>query len=342
MEIKKGLALVFVVLGLVTASYGKQADDSDEATERRGRIFAMPFSEEKFQQHRDERSEKQKTKQTGDRIHFKCCYPTPAKEDDTKNLYFDLAVGMIKYNIPKTTVVNALGGSDTVSLIHASLLPMVRGGMGIEFVGVKCITNDEHTTRARLGLEVSFAKRGNNAVETLYTGAASTAPVILGTQDVTRGELMVLASYDLVRDLFALDGGLGLVGGALKDFSLYQPPTTGSEAILASYYTGQTIKPNKASFGGFIGATLCHRFKSTERVRLDFSYRCVFNTVTYGTTIYQYQPGINANQTYQNGFSMGTNPVPAPGVTPQIPVLQAQPKFKIRAQEIAFGIVAEF
>lgn len=335
MEIKKGLGLVLLVLGVAISSQAKQVDaEESELCERRGRIFAAPYSEQRYQEHCDERSERQKTKQSGDRRHFPFCYPSPAMEDDSKKLYFDLAVGMIKYNMPTTTIVNAGGGSDTVSLAHAPLIPMIRGGMGIEFIGLPCITNDEHTTRARLGLQVTFGKKGGNAIETLYTGTATTTPLLNGAQGVTRGELMTLFSYDLIRDFFALDAGFGVVGGALKDFSLYQQPTTGSEAILPAYFTGQTLKAKKASFGGFIGATLCYRFQSIDRLRLDFSYRCVFNSVSYETKINQTFPGNSANQLYVNGFSVTRTGGDA--------VLLAQPKFKVRAQEMAFGIVAEF
>ncbi len=342
MEIKKGLGLVLLVLGMVAVSQARQtdADDADQrmSDDRRGRVFAAPYSEERYQEHqeekREERSEKQKTKQSGDRRHFPFCYPCPAMEDEAKKLYFDLAVGMIKYTMPKTTVINAGGGADTVSLTHAPLIPMIRGGMGVEFIGLRCLTDDENTTRARLGLQVTFGKKNGHAIETLYTGTASTTPLLNGTQDVTRGELMTLFAYDLIRDLFSLEGGFGVVGGALKDFNLYQQPTSGSDVILSSYFTGQTLKAQKASFGGFVGATLCYRFKHTDRLRLDFSYRCVFNSVSYQTRIYQTQPGINASQTYQNGFSLTQS-----GSVVNLP---SEPKFKVRAQEMAFGIVAEF
>ena len=341
MKIKKGLELILLVLGMVVVSQARQTDDEVDqrmSSDRRGRVLAAPFSAERYEEHRkekyEERSERQKTKQSSDHRLFSFSYSCPAIEDEAKKLYFDLALGMIKYTMPKTTVINLGGGADTVSLTNASLIPMIRGGMGIEFIGLRCLTDDENTTRARLGLQVTFAKKNGHAIETLYTSTSSSTPLLNGAQDVTRGELMTLFSYDLIRDLFSLECGFGVVGGALKDFSLYQQPKRGSDVILASYYTGQTIKPKKASFGGFVGATLCYRFKNTDRLRFDFSYRCVFNSVSYQTTIYQMQPGINASQVYQNGFSLSQS-----GSVLNLPV---QPKFKVRAQEMAFGIVAEF
>lgn len=351
MEIKKGLGLILLVLGIVTTVEAKRTalrsmDDTNSADDEpvmvkkqsvktvKVSVASSNNSSEKISQKKSSNKKMDQSKKGP----F-CCYfdITPATENAAKKLYVDLAVGMIKYNMPTITLINAIGGHDTVSLEHSSLLPMIRGGMGVELIGVPCCKfhddEEDKTTRARVGWQVLYAKK-NGAIETYYTNTGHTTPNLLGLQDVERGEFMAVFSYDLLRDKFSIEGGLGVVGGALKDFELFQPAATGSTVIEPSLYTGQRLTPRKAAFGGFVGANLAHRFKTADRVLVEFGYRAVFSSVHYRTTIYQDQPGSYANQIYQNGFSVSQTAGNA--------VLSVEPKFKVRAQEITFGVVAEF
>jgi|GEM_PF-2845106 len=342
---KKKLRLVLVVLGMMTAVEAKRTalrstgemDSADEVvsvvdqpSKHKSMVSVSSESSKKCK----ERERKQARMSAADSKDGQLCFSiTPDAEDRSKKLYTDLAVGFIKYSMPTITMVNALGGNNTVSLQHSSLLPMVRGGMGVELVGLPCISNKEKTTRARIGWQALYAKK-NAAIETTFTSSSTTIPTLLGLQDVQRGEFMAVFSYDLLRDMLSIEGGMGVVGGALKDFELFQPPVTNSTVTLPSYYTGQRLVPRKANFGGFIGANLAHRFECADRILLEVGYRCVFSSVKYHTTIYQDQPGLLALQAFQNGFALSQTAGNA--------ILPAQPKFKVRANEITFGIVAEF
>ena len=349
---KKRLRLVLVVLGIMTTIEAKRTalrstgemDSADEAmsvvdksSEKKLMVSASSESPKKCKER--ERKEA-RMGSAGPKKGQWCLFNvTPDTEDRSKKLYADLAVGFIKYTMPKITMLNAIGGTNTVSLQHSSLLPMVRGGMGVEIIGLPCISNGRNkddvtqTTRARIGWQALYAKK-NAAVETIYTSSSTTTPILLGLQDVERGEFMAVFSYDLLRDKLSLEGGMGVVGGALKDFALFQPPVTDSTVTLPSFYMGQYLKPRKANFGGFIGVNLAHRFECADRVLLEIGYRCVFSSVKYQTTIYQTQPGLLATDPVQNAFLMAQTAGNA--------VLLAQPKFKVRANEVTFGIVAEF
>ena len=343
---KKRLRLALVVLGMITMVEAKRTalremDDADESVvvEEAPVKKVKDLSKESPKKCRErERKEARRIAEPKDDV--RCFFKiTPDEEDRSKKLYADLAVGFIKYSMPTITMRNAIGGENTVSLQHASLMPMVRGGMGVEIIGVPCISNgrnkdDVHqTTRARVGWQALYAKK-NAAIETIYTSSSTTTPTLLGVQDVERGEFMAVFSYDLLRDKLSLEGGLGVVGGALKDFALFQPPVTDSTVTLPSYYMGQYLKPRKANFGGFIGVNLAHRFECADRVLLEVGYRCVFSSVKYHTTVYQNQPGLLATDPVQNGFLMAQTAGNA--------VLPAQPKFKVRSNEVTFAIVAEF
>jgi hypothetical protein len=341
---KRKLGLVLLVLGIITTIEAKrtslrsteEVDEVDEVAvveEQPHHKVRMSSSQPSKKERERERKEARKKVAEPKKNSWSFFDVSPQKEERAKRLYSDLAVGFIKYTMPKITLVNAINVDNTVSLEHASVMPMIRGGMGVELVGLPCLMDKEKTTRARIGWQALYAKK-NAAVETLFVNSSSTVPTLLGIQDVERGEFMAVFSYDLVRDIFSLEGGMGVVGGALKDFELFQPPVTGSTVIVPSYYTGQRLVPHKANFGGFIGANLCHRFKDSDRLLFEVGYRCVFSSVKYHTTIYQDQPGILANQVFQNGFSASQTGLNA--------VLPSEPKFKVRAQEISFGIVAEF
>lgn len=341
---KKRLRLVLVVLGSITTieaqrtalrSMGEMESVEVVSASCEKKVFVCNSSESPKKCKERERKEARSNVVESKEGHWCVFNITPDKEDRTKKLYADLAVGFIKYTMPNITMLNALGGTNTVSLQHSSLLPMIRGGMGVELVGLPCITNKDKTTRARIGWQALYAKK-NAAIETIFTSSASVTdvPVLSGLQDVERGEFMAVFSYDLLRDKFSIEGGMGVVGGALKDFELFQPPVVGSTVTLPSYYNGQRLVPYKANFGGFIGANLAHRFECADRVLLEIGYRCVFSSVKYHTQIYQDQPGLLALQAFQNGFSLSQTAGNA--------LLPARPKFKVRAQEITFGIVAEF
>lgn len=346
---KRKLGLALLVLGVITTIEAKrtslrsteEVEDADETMavveeqlhEKVMMASSQPSRKSKERQRREERKEARKNSVEPKKDQWSFFDVSPDKEDKTKRLYTDLAVGFIKYTMPSITLVNAINVDNTVSLEHSSVMPMIRGGMGVELVGLPCLMDKEKTTRARIGWQALYAKK-NAAVETTFVNPTSAIPTLLGIQDVERGEFMAVFSYDLVRDIFSLEGGMGIVGGALKDFELFQPPVTGSTVILPSYYTGQRLVPHKANFGGFIGANVCHRFKDSERLLFEFGYRCVFSSVKYRTTIYEEQPGILANQIFQNGFAAAQTGANA--------ILPAEPKFKVRAQEISFGIVAEF
>ncbi len=342
---KKRLRLVLVVLGMITVAEAKrtalrETDNADEVVVEEAPVKKVKDLSEESPKKCKERERKEARKMVEPKDACSRFFSiTPDKEDRAKKLYADLAVGFIKYNMPNITMRNAIGGTNTVSLQHSSLLPMIRGGMGVEIIGLPCISNGrnkddvEQTTRARIGWQVLYAKK-NAAIETIYTSSSTTTPTLLGVQDVERGEFMAVFSYDLLRDKLSLEGGMGVVGGALKDFALFQPPVTGSTVTLPTYYMGQYLKPRKANFGGFIGVNLAHRFECADRVLLEFGYRCVFSSVKYHTTIYQNQPGLLATAAAQNAFLMAQTAGNA--------VLPAQPKFKVRANEITFGIVAEF
>ncbi len=347
---KKRLRLALVVLGMITTIEAKRTslrscnggndvvivEEYSEA-----RVVAEP-SKKSLKKHKErEYKEKKHHENTIEKKGRWLVFDdkAPDKEDRAKKLYTDLAVGFIKYTMPEVTMFNAIGGTNTVTLEHSSLLPMVRGGMGVEIIGLPCISNGRNkddvpqTTRARIGWQALYAKK-NAAIETIYTSSSTTTPTLLGLQDVERGEFMAVFSYDLLRDMLSLEGGMGVVGGALKDFALFQPPVTDSTVALPSFYMGQYLKPRKANFGGFIGVNLAHRFECANRVLLEVGYRCVFSSVKYHTTVYQNQPGLLTTAAVQNAFLMAQTAGNA--------VLPAEPKFKVRAQEITFGIVAEF
>jgi hypothetical protein len=343
---KKRLRLVLVVLGMITTLEAKRTalremDDADEMVIEEVTVKTTTYVSQESPKKCKERERKEARSMVEPKDDYVCCLfdVSPDKEDRSKKLYADLAVGFIKYSMPTITMRNAIGGTNTISLEHSSLLPMIRGGMGVEIIGVPCISNGRNkdnvaqTTRVRIGWQALYAKK-NAAIETIYTSSSTTAPTLLGLQDVERGEFMAVFSYDLLRDKLSLEGGMGIVGGGLKDFALFQPRVTGSTVALPDFYMGQYLKPRKANFGGFIGVNLAHRFECADRVLLEFGYRCVFSSVKYHTTIYQNQPGSLATAPAQNAFLMAQTVGNA--------VLPAQPKFKIRANEITFGIVAEF
>ena len=347
---KKRLRLVLVVLGMMKTIEAKRTalrstgemDSTDEvmpvvkeSSKKKVMVSASSESPKKCK----ERERKEARRNETPKEHYCFFKVSPDTEERSKKLYADLAVGFIKYSMPTITMRNAIGGSNTVSLQHASLLPMIRGGMGVEIIGLPCLSNGRNkddvaqTTRARIGWQALYAKK-NAAIETIYTSSSTTTPTLLGVQDVERGEFMAVFSYDLLRDKLSIEGGMGVVGGALKDFALFQPPVAGSTVTLPNLYMGQYLKPRKANFGGFIGVNLAHRFECADRVLLEVGYRCVFSSVKYLTTVYQTQPGLLATDPVQNAFLMAQTAGNA--------VLFAQPKFKVRANEITFGIVAEF
>jgi len=343
---KKRLRLVLVVLGMMATIEAKrtalrstgEVDSADEVksvvegSSEKKVIVSVPLESPKKCKER-ERKEARMSSTVPSEGRWCLFNVSPDTEDRSKKLYADLAVGFIKYSMPKITMLNAIGGTNDVSLQSSSLLPMVRGGMGVELVGLPCISDKDKTTRARIGWQALYAKK-NAAIETIYTSSSTTTPTLLGLQDVERGEFMAVFSYDILRDMLSLEGGMGVVGGALKDFALFQPPVTDSTVTLPSFYMGQYLKPRKANFGGFIGVNLTHRFECADRVLLEVGYRCVFSSVKYHTTIYQNQPGLLTTAAVQNAFLMAQ--------TAGNGVLRAQPKFKVRANEITFGIVAEF
>ncbi len=278
-------------------------------------------------------------KKTTDTGVFNGCFSSLSeKEEFSKILYIDVAAGFLKYLMPTSDIVRPGGNAAILKLDHAQLAPLVRAGIGLELTGLRCLYDSEKTTRARVGLQVLFAKR-TNALSFLYTTTDSTTPNLRAIQSIERGEFMGVFNYDIIREFFSIEGGLGLVAGAVKKLSLYEPgpgyddnfKPYGQPSLIS---IGQTLKPNGGAFGGFIGFTLEHRFECLNDTRCEFGYRSVFSTTSYKTRVYQTAPSSLASAAYQNAYAL----VQANGPI----VLPQSPKVKIRAQEITFAAIFEF
>ena len=271
-------------------------------------------------------ADKRKAERKADRIargeesevHYIC------KEEYGRKLYTDFDYGFLKTSLFKTKFLNSSGIQQTVTQFHSACLPMIRAGFGVDFVGLKSFGS--RTTHGRVGLQVAFAQRGD-ALDTIWTG---TSTGIIGKQGVKRGELMLMGSYDLWCDTLSLEGGIGVVGGALKEFGLYQ--TNGEQTPL---YTGQYLKPHSANLGGFFGIAVAHRFKDMERLRFEFGYRAVFSSVKYYRTVYQDAPSslLPLGSVWQNTYLN----VQANGQS----VLPAEPHFRICAQQLALSVIVD-
>lgn len=273
--------------------------------------------------------------------HYYCTLPD--KEEFSKILYTTLAAGFVKYLIPTTDIVRPGGNIATLKLAHADMTPLVRAGFGVELTGLRCLYDEDKTTRARVGFEATFAK-STNSVDTLYTTTDSAVPNLRGLQSIQRGELMGVFSYDIVRDMLAFEAGLGLVAGALKGLHLYEPGTNGNGQVYTTNVKaynlpnlisiGQSLKPNNGSVGGFIGLTLAHTFECFNDTRIELGYRSVFSKTSYKTRVYQTVPSPLASIAYQNAYQL----VQANGPI----VLPKSPSMKIRAQELTLAVVLEF
>lgn len=270
--------------------------------------------------------------------------------DYSRKLYYEVDFGMIKYSLFKNNFVGAAGlpiqfndnyrnsstagliGTtsldSTITLAHAAIVPLIRGGIGAEFRDINCSWGKNGKTNARIGIDVSYAKL-RDAVRTYFTNAGQETPNLIGKQTISRGELMLSGSYDLWQDLFSLQGGVGVVGGALKELRLYQQVG----ALLAD--TGQYLKPYSANVGGFVGAALAHRFEKMDRLRFEIAYRAVFSAVKYHTTVYQDIPNPAVSSQYRNAWAA----LAQYGVTAELPV---QPSLVICAHELTLGVVIEF
>ncbi len=269
----------------------------------------------------------------------------PEKEEYSRIFYTDIAAGFVKYVMPSSELIKSFNLLNRIDVQSTQVAPLIRAGIGAEFTGLPSIGGEDFTTRGRVGLQVVWAKR-KNAIKTLYTDAGSTFPDLRGLQSINRGELMLMGSYDLILNAFSLEGGLGLVGGALGTFSLYQPGAITTGGAGNGYnnvnpygapnliFIGQYLKPNNASFGGFIGFTLAHVFSCLNDTRCELGYRCVFNSVTYKPFVYQVAPDSSAAAAYQTAYANAQQNGPI--------VLPQSPKMQVRAQEVTFGVVLEF
>lgn len=270
---------------------------------------------------------------------------TPDKEEYSRIFYTDLAAGFVKYTMPSAELMKNGGLINTITIQSTQVAPLVRAGLGAEFTGLPSLGGEDFTTRGRIGLQVLWAKR-KNAIKTFYTDAGSTFPDLRGLQSINRGEFMLMGSYDLILNAFSLEAGLGLVGGALGTFSLYEPGTVTTGGVGNGYsnvnpygaqnliFTGQYLKPNNASFGGFIGFTLAHAFSCLNDIRCEIGYRCVFNSVSYKSFIYQTAPDPAASAAYQTAYALAQQNGPI--------TLPVSPSMKVRAQEVTFAVVLEF
>lgn len=382
MEIKKGLLLVLLAAGTDTfVAYARMSDETDvmnapekknmkgHAKRRYGYEASRPVKiVEPEQESRRERREREKEERKvnkkesrADRDKFFFGIRKPVDDEDAeymRKLYFDVAYGMIKYSLFKTTLVNAANITDTIYKTHTSAVPMIRGGFGAEFRNITCLFDKDETTTARVGIQVMYSKK-HNGVHTFYlNGGLEEQPVnpnarytnnqplpeyvpLVGRQDISRGELMFVGSYDVIKELFAVEGGFGVVGGALKDFRIYQAANAPTEddgsykevpGLL--YYTGQRLVPHAANAGGFVGLTLAHRFKQMDKLRFELGYQAVFSAVKYRKEIYQDQPSAQAAQQFQNGLQ-----------TTQVfggLELQYEPSFVVCANELTLGVIIEF
>ncbi len=264
----------------------------------------------------------------------------PDKEERSKTFYTDVAIGFMKYCMPSTTITTPAYLTDTISKEHGKGAPLVRAGLGVALTGVPSLLGRDKTTNMRLGIQALYAKR-SDAITTFYTTAPSTFPDLRGVQSIKRGEFMAVMSYDILRDIFALEGGLGLVGGALTDLVLYEPARFNNTTIpFSSSVTpglipiGVSLKANPASFGGFVGFTLSHRFEMFNDARFELGYRSVFNSVSYKKRIYQTVPNPSANTPYQNNYVTAQTSGPF--------FLPTSPSMKVRAQQCTLGMVIEF
>lgn len=281
----------------------------------------------------------------------------PDKEERSKTFYTDVAIGFMKYCMPSTTITNRFNYPDAISKQHGKGAPLVRAGFGVALTGAPSLLGRDKTTNMRLGIQVLYAKR-SDAITTFYTtgqfltaavppavgiviNPGSTFPDLRGVQSIKRGEFMAVMSYDILRDIFALEGGLGLVGGALTDLVLYQPASLNATSIpFSSSVTpglipiGVSLKANPASFGGFVGFTLSHRFEMFNDARFELGYRSVFNSVSYKRRIYQTVPDPSANTVYQTAYATAQTSGPF--------FLPASPSMKVRAQQCTLGMVIEF
>ena len=256
-----------------------------------------------------------------------------------RDLYFEVDLGMVKYSMFKCHLVNAAGLTDTIQLAHAAVVPIIRGGIGADFKNIRSFSDKDKTTNARLGIDVSYTKK-TDGIRTLYTKVGKTTTEnLIGKQTMSCGELMLVGSYDMWKDHFGLQGGVGVVGGALKSLRLYQNPVVVQDQRVVEVgpgyvYTGERLEPRSANPGGFIGAKLAHRFEKAKDLRFEIAYRAVFSAVKYHRTIYQDQPDSGASSQYQTAYLQTQY-----GMSAELPVA---PSIKICANELTLGVVIDF
>ncbi len=225
------------------------------------------------------------------------CLEKTDYSDVKKSCYTTLAYGFSKYIVPQEywyTAHSAYPHPETqydalMSVNKISIVPLIRGAIGFQFDDVPCVFMKGVKRMIRLGFEASFAKK-KNAFKATFTDFYGEAPGPRTVyQDINRGTFMFVGNFGIMNKRHLginFDMGFGLVGGALKNFRLYDYKAVEDSTFTTYFFQGQQAPMRKVSAGGFLGLTFLRFFEQTE-TDLELSYRVVMNKVQYKNYIVQ-------------------------------------------------------